>query len=191
MTRPTELRFALNHMAAPRLRPAAFFALARGLGMSGVEIRNDLDGNAILDGTPPEKMADAAREAGVEIVSINALQRFNDWSAARAAEAAELADYAQACGAKALVLVPTNDGTGRADGERQDRLRIALQALMPILGERGLTGLVEPLGFESCALRLKSEAAQAIEAVGGRTPSGWCTTPSTTTWPARPRSFRR
>ena len=32
---------------------------------------------------------------------------------------------------------------------------------------RGLTGLVEPLGFETCSLRLKSEAVAAIAAVGG------------------------
>ena len=166
MTSPTP-RFALNHMAVPGLRPPALFALARALGMRGVEIRNDLDGNAILDGTPPAEIAAAAREDGVEIVSINALQRFNDWTDERAAEATELADYARACGAKALVLVPTNDGTGRANGERQGKLRIALKALMPILGERELTGLVEPLGFDTCSLRLKSEAAQAIEAIAG------------------------
>ena len=161
-------QFALNHMAAPRLRPEELFALARRLGMGGVEIRNDLAGNAILDGTPPEAIARAAGAAGVAILSINALQRFNDWSDAREAEAVALADYAAACGARALVLVPTNDGTGRANGERQGRLRIALKALAPILAERGLTGLVEPLGFETCSLRRKSEAAQAIEAVGGR-----------------------
>src|SRR5262245_12507458 len=161
---PGDLRFALNHMTAPRLAPPAFFALARVLGIGDVEIRNDLEGNAILDGTPPEEIARAAAEAGVEIVSINALQRFNDWNDARAAEAVALADYARTCGARALVLVPTNDGSGRANGERQGNLRIALKALAPILSERGITGLVEPLGFETCSLRLKSEAAQAIEA---------------------------
>jgi 2-keto-myo-inositol isomerase len=165
MTSPTP-RFALNHMAAPRLRPAAFFALARALGMTGVEIRNDLAGNATLDGTAPAAIAREAEAAGVEILSINALQRFNDWTEARAAEAEALAAYAQDCGAKALVLVPTNDGSGRAEGERQENLRIALEALAPILRAHGLTGLVEPLGFESCSLRLKSEAAQGIEATG-------------------------
>ena len=44
-------RFALNHMTAPRLSSASFFALARSLGHEAVEIRNDLAGNAILDGT--------------------------------------------------------------------------------------------------------------------------------------------
>ena len=49
-----KLRFALNHMAAPQLDLAAFFALARQLGLSEVEIRNDIAGEAILDGTPAD-----------------------------------------------------------------------------------------------------------------------------------------
>lgn len=159
--------FALNHMTAPKLRPAEFFALARNLGIAEVEIRNDLAGNALLDGTSAASMREEARRAGVEVLSINALQRFNEWTAARASEAEELADYAAAAGAKALVLVPRNDGKGRGDDERLPRLIEALQALRSILSARGLTGLVEPLGFEICSLRLKSEAVTGIDAVDG------------------------
>jgi 2-keto-myo-inositol isomerase len=156
------LNFALNHMCVPSLPLAAFFALAKGLGVSQVEIRNDLTGNAILDGTTPVAVKNAAANAGVVIATINALQKFNHWSDARAAEAEELAAYAAACGAKALVLVAANDGSGRANGERQANLRIALKGLAPILERHNLTGLVEPLGFETCSLRLKSEAVDAI-----------------------------
>lgn len=157
----TPPRFALNHMTAPRLAPDAFFALAGALGLDAVEIRNDLEGNAILDGTPPARIRRLASDAGVRILSINALQRFDDWRAERANQAVALADYAAACGAEALVLVPTNDGS------RPDRLQAALEGLKAILKGRGLRGLVEPLGFESCSLRLKSEAAAAIRAIGG------------------------
>jgi 2-keto-myo-inositol isomerase len=158
--------FALNHMCAPRLDIDAFFDLAAGLGASAVEIRNDLEGNAILDGTGPAAIRTAAEKRGLRILSINALQRFNEWNAERKAEARTLIDYAKACGAEALVLVPVNDGSGRANGERQANLRIALKGLHPLLAETGLTGLVEPLGFETCSLRLKSEAAEAIRALG-------------------------
>jgi len=103
----------------------------------------------------------------LNIVSINALQRFNQWNVDRAAEAAVLADYARDCGAAALVLVPLNDGSAREDGKRQANLHDALHKLSPILSERGLTGLVEPLGFESCSLRSKREAVEAIDSVGG------------------------
>ncbi|UWM79343.1 TIM barrel protein (plasmid) [Rhizobium sp. WSM4643] len=162
----TSIRFALNHMAAPSLAIGDFFALARSLGIDAVEIRNDLSGNAILDGTNPEVIKEAAAEHGLTIISINALQRFNGWNATRAAEARELIDYAGASGAKALVLVPKNDGTGCADSERQANLRQSLAALKPMLEEAGIIGLVEPLGFEICSLRSKTEAAEAIRELG-------------------------
>lgn len=157
-------RFALNHMCAPRLPVADFFALARGLGIDTVEIRNDLKGRAILDGTPADAVRAAAGEAGVRIATINALQKFNHWDDAREAEAIALADYAAAAGAQALVLVPANDGTRLAAEERAVDLRRALAALAPILAARGLGGLVEPLGFATCSLRLKAEAVEAIAA---------------------------
>ena len=157
----SEPRFALNHIVAPERMPEAFFALAGELGIGAVEIRNDIAGNAILDRTPAARIAALARTAGVRILSINALQRFDDWRGERPREAVELADYAAACGAEALVLVPTNDGSRPAD------LRPALAALRPILAARGLAGLIEPLGFESSSLRLKSEAAEAVAATGG------------------------
>lgn len=157
-------RFALNHMASPRLDLDAFCDLAAGLALDAIEIRNDLFGNAILDGTPPQSVRDAATALALTILSINALQKFNHWDDERKRDAIALADYAQACGAKALVLVPANDGSGLGNGERQANLRIALKALAPILTRRGLIGLVEPLGFESCSLTLKSEAVAAMDA---------------------------
>ena len=155
------LRFALNHMAAPGKQPEAFFALAREVGADAVEIRNDIAGNAILDRTPAKRIRALAEAAGVRILSINALQRFEDWRAPRPAEAAALADYAQACGAEALVLVPSNDGA------RPDRLIAALEGLRAILAPRRLTGLVEPLGFATSAVRQKAAAVAAVDAIAG------------------------
>jgi 2-keto-myo-inositol isomerase len=160
-------RFALNHMAAPGLDLPDFFALAGALGMEAIEIRNDIESKPILDGTPAAEVKAEARKAGVSILTINALQRFNEWTQAREREAVELADYAVACGANALVLVPVNDGSGREDGKREENLRRALSRLKPILDARSLKGFVEPLGFEICSLRLKREALDAINAVGG------------------------
>ncbi len=160
--------FAINHMAAPNLQPQAFFQLARALDLQDVEIRNDLSGNAIIDGTPAAEIRAQAAEAGVKIATINALQRFNEWTPEREQEAMELADYARDAGAAALVLVPVNDGTGQKDGERQANLRVALKALLPILDARGLKGFVEPLGFEICSLRSKREAVEAIKDVNGQ-----------------------
>ena len=36
------MRFALNHIATPKLSVEDFFALARNLGITEVEVRNDL-----------------------------------------------------------------------------------------------------------------------------------------------------
>ncbi|MGO4450770.1 TIM barrel protein [Phyllobacterium sp. TAF24] len=160
--------FAINHMVTPNLRPQAFFQLARSLDLQDVEIRNDLSGNAITDGTPAAEIRAQAAEVGVKIATINALQRFNEWTPEREQEAITLADYAREAGAAALVLVPVNDGTGQKDGERQANLRVALKALLPILDERGLKGFVEPLGFEICSLRSKREAVEAIKDVNGQ-----------------------
>jgi 2-keto-myo-inositol isomerase len=162
------IRFAVNHIAAPRLDVAAFARLARDLGLTDIEIRNDLPGVALADGTPPEAVRAAAAAAGVTILTINALQRFDDWSDARAAEAGQLATYAAACGARALVLVPTNDRADpRGAAQRAQGLRASLTALRGLLSAHGLAGLVEPLGFAECALRLKATALAAIDEAGG------------------------
>ena len=162
-----KLRFALNHRVAPRRSLSSLFDLAHDLGMSAVEIRNDLDDMPILDGTPAETVKKAAAKRGVTILSINALQRFNDWTPERATQAAELTAYAAACAAKALVLCPVNDlSFTPKPSERLAGLRHALAALAPMLRRHGLIGLVEPLGFVECSLRLKREAVEAIDDSG-------------------------
>lgn len=165
---PDTLGFALNHIAAPHRRFADFAALARSLGMDAVEVRNDLPGVEIADGTPAGQVRAEAEAAGMAILSINALQRFNIWDRAREADAAALAVYARDCGARTLVLCPLNAlDDRRGEAERRRDLERALAALMPILLDHGLTGLVEPLGFEESSLRLKRTALDAIDAVNG------------------------
>lgn len=160
------LSYAINHMVAPRKSFAELAALAQVLELDAVEIRNDLPGTAILDGTDATQLRDQAEASGVRILSINALQRFNDWNNEREVEARALARYAQNCGAAMLVLCPVNDVSYRlAETERLSGLRDALRALAPILGDAGVIGLVEPLGFQESSLRLQSEAALAIEDV--------------------------
>ncbi len=163
------VHFGLNHMVAPRLDLAAFFALARRLDVGDVEIRNDLPGLDLLEGTSAGEVGAMAADAGLAIASINALQRFNHWTDERAQQARALIDYAGRCGARALVLCPVNDPAFTpAYPERLAMLREALTALRPMLEDAGVIGLVEPLGFAECSLRLKSEAVDAIAAVGGK-----------------------
>jgi len=164
---PLTPHFGLNHVAAPRLDLPAFFGLAGSLGITEVEIRNDLPGTATLDGSSPASVRDAAERAGVTIVALNALQRFDDWGSPRATEATALAEYAAAAGARGLVLVPVNDGSRPAGDAHLAELCRSLEALGRILGDRGVVGLVEPLGFRTSSLRSKQAAVAAIAGVGG------------------------
>lgn len=160
--------FALNHVAVPGHSSQALMQLARSLGLDAIELRNDLPGVAIQDGTPAAQVRREAEQADVVILSINALQRFDEWNDARETEATALAAYARDCGARALVLCPTNARDDlRGAARRRSDLHAALRELAPILSAHGLRGLMEPLGFAECALRLKRDAADAIEAVGG------------------------
>ncbi len=159
------LSVALNHMTVPALRHDALLRLAMSLGCAGVEFRNDLPG-ALFDGAAPETVQAAAAAAGQRILALAEVKSFNDWSDAKRDEASALIATAAACGAEAVALIPRNDGLGCGNGERQANLRVALRELAPMLAEAGLIGLVEPLGFEVCALRHKAEAVEAIEALG-------------------------
>lgn len=160
------IQFALNHMAVPRLSAIAFLDAAKALGCVGVEFRNDLPG-PLFDGMAPEAIRAAAAERGLRILALAEVKRFNDWSDDKAAEALALIKIAVAAGAEAVSLIPRNDNLGMGNGERQANLRVALRALKPMLEDHGLLGMVEPLGFEICALRYKQEAVEGIDAVGG------------------------
>jgi len=155
------MRFALNHITTPKLPVADFFALARSLGMTEVEIRNDVPD--IVGAVAPETVKAAARRAGVAIISVNALYPFNVWSGDLPARAVALADYAEAAGAQSLVMCPLNDGTPVSAAA----LVAALRAMAPILQHRGLMGLVEPLGFPISSMRTKRQALDAIDRANG------------------------
>jgi 2-keto-myo-inositol isomerase len=166
MTMAQPLHFALNRMAVPRLRFADFAAMTRRLGVSAIEIRNDLPDIEIGDGVPATEIGAIAKAHGLTIRSINALQRFEQFTPEREAEAIAMAQYARDCGAEALVLCPTNNrGDKRTTEERHAALVHALTSLKPILNDHGLVGLVEPLGFEECAVRRKSQAVRAFEEI--------------------------
>ncbi len=161
------MQFSLNHMVAPKLGYAEFFDLALRLGVNAVEIRNDIP--SALMGTKNAKMiGKMARDKGITIINVNALQRWNQWSKKKAGEAKKLAEYTALTGARNLILVPTNDTTFTpSQGVRLEGLRVALDGLKGILKDHGLVGCVEPLGFVECSLRLKREALAAIDDVGG------------------------
>ena len=155
------MRFSLSHILAPRQTPTEFFAMARALGVSDVEIRNDTPN--VVGTIAPADVKAAAQAAGVRLLSINALYPFNVWNEERRAQTEKLAAYAAGCGAEALVMCPLNEGKPVS----QEALVEALAAIKPILLAHGIRGLVEPLGFGVSSLRRKADAIAAIQAAGG------------------------
>lgn len=165
---PSNISFSINRISAPRIPFADFAALAKRLGVAAIEIRNDLPDAEMVNGAKAADIGAAAKAQGLTIRSINALQRFEQFDAKRLHEAQEMIAYAVACGAEALVLCPTNDlRDKRTPDQRHLDLVHALTQLKPLLDAANLVGLVEPLGFEECAVRHKSQAARAIREING------------------------
>ena len=110
-------RLAINRTVAPGLPLPEFLALASGAGVEGVEIRDDVPGCELADGTPVAEIRARIEDAGLAVASINALQRFNDWTGEREDEAAALA--ARVCSRRVGVgadgLLALDDGTDGAD----------------------------------------------------------------------------
>ena len=165
---PSNLVFSINRISVSTMPFRAFAAMAQRLGVRHIEIRNDLAGVETEDGTGAGEIGAIATGHGLTIRSINALQRFDQFDAEREAEADALARYAAQCGALSLVLCPTNSRQDqRSEARRHDDLVSALTRLAPLLAGHGITGLLEPLGFEECAMRRKSLAVVA------KCPSGY------------------
>lgn len=161
------IQFSINRISAPRHSFEDYLAMCKRLGVSTIEIRNDLNGIEISDGTPAGTIKAAAEKAGVSIRSINALYPFDVFDADLEQKAIQLARYARDCGAEALVMCPLNSRDDkRSAAERHTDLVSSLKKLRPILDDNGVLGLIEPLGFEECSLRRKSDAVKAMYDAG-------------------------
>jgi 2-keto-myo-inositol isomerase len=162
-------RFAINRIACPSLGLEDFFAFAAELGLTKVELRNDLPGAQVTDGVPADKAAAAARKHGVKVITINALQHFNLKSQEQknCAELETLLDQAAALGGAAIVLCPHNDKADKRDAHAKVEETVsALKAYGPAFKKRGIQGLVEPLGFPESSLASIVVAAEAIKRSG-------------------------
>lgn len=161
------LRFALNRTCAPQLSLADFIALAQGAGVQAVEIRGDIEGREFADGTTAAEVRARLDDAGLAAASVNALQRFNDWSDERAREAKAMIAYTAALGAPGLVLCPAHTPQNWDAARAGSQLREGLRQLAPILRDHGVTGYVEPLGMRHSTLTRQDMAATAIAEVEG------------------------
>ncbi|WP_029619701.1 TIM barrel protein [Pseudorhizobium marinum] len=164
--------FALNHVCAPGLTCRQLIALAAELDCAGVELRNDLAAKNLshrpfFDGEDPAAIGAYARDKNVRLLGLSEIYGFNDWSPQMADKVRALVARAERSGAQSISLVPRNDAPLQSAGERASQLRTALAAILPMVVEAEIIGLIEPLGFATSSLRYKREAVEAIEAVGG------------------------
>lgn len=164
-------RLALNRMTAPRAVLRDFLRLTAAVGLSKVELRNDIAGVGITDGLEPRRVRDMLAEYSLRVVSLNVLPRFNlpERFGDAQAELRELAAEAAALGCPAVLLCPNSDPADRRTREEAfaDTVQ-ALEALEPILLDQGLLGYIEPLGFPESSLRSLLDAQRAIRESGGR-----------------------
>jgi len=162
------IQFGFNHMIAPSMTPDELIAAAAKLGAAAIELRNDIGANSLNDLETARRVGARARDAGLEVRSVNALYPFNIWSDDLARRAETMAAVAAASGATGLVMCPMNENKFVEDTpEKAAGLRAALTAIRQILGAHGLKGFVEPLGFPVSSLRFKRDALAAIDDIGG------------------------
>ena len=162
------IRFALNRTCAPQLPLADFIALASSVGVRAIEIRNDIEGREFQDGTSATEVRARLDAAGLEVASVNALQRFNEWTPTRAKEAEAIIAYAAALGAPGLVLWPVHtEDHGWTEAEAERTLRDGLRQLRPILLDHGVTGYVEPLGMRGSTMKRQAMAVAAVGEIDG------------------------
>ena len=158
------MKRALNQMTAPHLSFAEFVELAANLGCVGIEARNDMDslGRPLFDGMDAGDAGEMVRTKGLRLLGLSQVYPFNSWDEQRRSEVENLISIAKKSGAETISLIPRNDGSGCANGERQANLRIALKEIYPMLKDADMVALVEPLGFTQSSLRKKTELLDTI-----------------------------
>jgi 2-keto-myo-inositol isomerase len=162
-------RLALNRIAAPRPGLEDFYKLCTESGITKAELRNDLPGRGIIDDIAPREAAKIAGDAGVRVITINALQKFN-LRAVRTSVLKDLKSLLELCqeiSCPALVLCPNNDpADDRTAAVRKTETADALAAFAPLFRDAGITGLVEPLGFGISSLSSALATAAVIRESG-------------------------
>ena len=149
-------RFCINRKIAPNLDLEPFFSLVKRCGLSKVELRNDMPSGKVTDNLSNDQLNALAAKYGIEIITINALGRFNllDDQAGLLKNAEALLSQAQAIHSQALVLCPhCSADDRRSEEQKKTDTLTALKLLAPLFKQYGVQGYVEPLGFGISSLR--------------------------------------
>ena len=162
-------KISLNRIIYPKLKLEDFFKFAQDLDLNKIELRNDLSGGKIIDGYTPGQLKELSKKYGMEILTINALQKFNLGAVLPDVikELKELINLSLSIGCKAIVLCPNNDVNDKRSSEEIFKETVkALKSFGPLFQDSGMQGYLEPLGFEECSLRSIVIAMEAIQESG-------------------------
>ena len=162
-------RISLNRIIYPKLELEDFFKFAKDLGLNKIELRNDLPGGKIIDGYTPGQLKELSKKYEVEILTINALQKFNLGAILPETikKLKKLINLSLSIGCEAIVLCPNNDVNDKRNPEEifEETVK-ALKSFGPLFQDSGIQGYLEPLGFEECSLRSLVTAMKAIQESG-------------------------
>ena len=136
------------------------------MDLNKIELRNDLPGGEIIDGYSHEQLKELSKKYEIEILTINALQKFNLAAILPETikELKKLINLSLSIGCKAIVLCPNNDINDKRGSEEIFKETVkALKSFGPLFQDSGIQGYLEPLGFEECSLRSLVTAMKAIQ----------------------------
>ncbi|MEA2022277.1 MAG: TIM barrel protein [Candidatus Caldatribacteriota bacterium] len=162
-------RIGLNRIIYPKIGLEEFFKFTKDLGLNKIELRNDLPGGKIIDDYNPEEIKRLSEKYGVELLSINALQKFNLGLilSETMKELKKIIDLSLTIDCKAIVLCPNNDIDDKRSPDEIFKETVAsLKAFGPLFQDSGIEGYLEPLGFKECSLRSLTTAMKAIQESG-------------------------
>jgi 2-keto-myo-inositol isomerase len=162
-------KISLNRIIYPNLKLEDFYKFTKDLGLDKIELRNDLPGGKIINSYTPGHLKELSKKYGVEILTINALQKFNLVAILPETikELKKLINLSLSIGCKAIVLCPNNDVDDKRGSEKifKETLK-ALKSFGPLFQDSGMQGYLEPLGFEECSLRSLITAMKTIQESG-------------------------
>ena len=159
-------KISLNRIIYPKLKLDDFLKFTKDLGLNKIELRNDLPGGKIIDGYAPGQMKELSKKYGVEILTINALQKFNLGAILPETikELKKIINLSLSIGCEAIVLCPNNDVNDKRSLREIFKETVkALKSFGPLFQDSDMQGYLEPLGFEECSLRSIVTAMKAIQ----------------------------
>ncbi len=160
---------AINQRSAKHLPFEAFLDLAAATNCVGVEPRNDL-GRPLFDGIAPSVAAELAKQRGLRILALGEIYPFNNWNRERETQVRVLLDAAIESGAESIILIPEVNLAQTHTRQLTAATVSAMDAIAYMLEGTGVTGLIEPIGFNSSSIRTQADVVPLMTALGKDNP---------------------